>query len=202
MIIINSNDNLLLATKSYNNLINKNFIIKIKKENNIRIIKVQFKKENFYHLIGLHYIKDIPKVDYRKNKKTTIFNNILNGKIKYTDIEKSALFNDKIKNRIDFFKEIDKLIFDGIIIDFDKNKLDFNSKLKGIYIFFKTKENTYLHLALGTKDIAKDILYPESFFVENNNKYIKNQDLYEILSITQEDITKRKKSSSKNKDDL
>lgn len=202
MIIINSNDNLLLATKSYNNLINKNFIIKIKKENNIRIIKVQFKKENFYHLIGLHYIKDIPKVDCRKNKKTTIFNNILNGKIKYTDIEKSALFNDKIKNRIDFFKEIDKLIFDGIIIDFDKNKLDFNSKLKGIYIFFKTKENTYLHLALGIKDTAKDILYPESFFVENNNKYIKNQDLYEILSITQEDITKRKKSSSKNKDDL
>lgn len=193
-----NDDYLLLAAKSYNNLINKNFIIELDKSSSIEKIEIEFKKDNFYHLAGLQYITDIPSVNPTKNKKNTIFNKILNGRIKYSDIEKSCMFNDNIRNRIKFLENIDKLIFNRIILDFDKSKLKFNSKLNGIYLFYKLEDNNYIHLIIG----KENNFYPESFFVEYDDKYIKEQTSYNIMSIKEKNIKKRKKSSYKYKDDL
>lgn len=77
-------DPLILAAKSYEKLLNKDFIITIDtKDGNTKTIQIQFKKDNFYHLIGFHYLTDLPQLDTRRNKKNRIFNNVLQGNITY-----------------------------------------------------------------------------------------------------------------------
>lgn len=48
-------DPLILPVKSYDKLLGKDFIITIAtKDGNTKTFQFQFKKDNFYHLIGFH----------------------------------------------------------------------------------------------------------------------------------------------------
>lgn len=181
MIVIGiDTDPLILAAKSYEKLINKNFDITIDtKDGNTKTIQVQFKKDNFYHLIGFHYLKDLPQLNTRHNKKNKIFNNVLQGSITYSSLKSSSYFDDKMNDRVSYFHNIDKLLFEQVILDFDSCNISLKTNLKCNYMFFKNKDGKYMHLSLAQDKNH----YPESFFVRNDNIYIKNQDIFNIVSI-------------------
>ena len=88
------------------------------------VMKIFFAKKHFHHLIGLQKLKDMPPLIANKdtNSTTTIYNNIKNGRITYAQISKSAFFSD-ISERIDNFSKMNNLIFEKVIINFDKNKV-------------------------------------------------------------------------------
>lgn len=189
-------DPLILAAKSYEKLLNKDFIITIDtKDGNTETIQVRFKKDNFYHLIGFHYLKDLPQLDTKRNKKNSIFNNVLQGNIKYNLIKSSSYFK-KIEDRICYFNNIDKLLLEKIILDFDSCNVRFKTTIKCDYMFFKNNDGKYMHLSL-----AKDKNhYPESFFVRDDNKYIKNQVVFDVISI--KEIVKNKHNKEKKASNL
>lgn len=188
-------DPLILAAKSYEKLLDKDFIITIDtKDGNTKTIQVQFKKDNFYHLIGFHYLTDLPQLDTRRNKKNRIFNNVLQGNITYDSIKNSVHFDNKIDDRVSYFHNIDKLLLEKIILDFDSLNVSLRTTLKCDYMFFKDENGKYMHLSL-----AQDkIYYPESFFVREDNIYIKDQDVFDIVSIeeVQKNKTKKPKKAS------
>ena len=182
---------LILAAKSYEKLLNKDFIITIDtKDGNTKTIQIQFKKDNFYHLIGFHYLTDLPQLDTRRNKKNRIFNNVLQGNITYNSIENSSYFDNKIDDRVSYFHNIDKLLFEKVILDFDSCNVSLKTNLKCDYMFFKDDNGKYMHLSLAQDKIH----YPESFFVRDDNIYIKNQDVFDIVSIKEIEKNKPKKS--------
>ncbi len=77
-----------------------------------------------------------------------------------------------------------------IIIDFDRNKLSFDSYLKNTkYILYKRTDDKYIHLTIGNKAV----LYPETFIVENGGTYVSEQIMLDILSI---DIIERQQGKS------
>ncbi|MEG1312217.1 MAG: PBECR4 domain-containing protein [Bacilli bacterium] len=192
MIVIGiDTDPLILAAKSYEKLINKNFDITIDtKDGNTKTIQVQFKKDNFYHLIGFHYLKDLPQLNTRHNKKNKIFNNVLQGSITYSSLKSSSYFDDKMNDRVSYFHNIDKLLFEQVILDFDSCNISLKTNLKCNYMFFKNKDGKYMHLSLAQDKNH----YPESFFVRNDNIYIKNQDIFNIVSIKEIKKNKPKKA--------
>ena len=183
-------DPLILAAKSYEKLLNKDFIITIDtKDGNTETIQVQFKKDNFYHLIGFHYLTDLPQLNTRRNKKNKIFNNVLQGTITYDSLKNSSHFNNKIDNRVSYFNNIDKLLFEKVILDFNSSNVNIKTSLKCDYMFFKAQDGKFLHLSLAYDKNH----YPESFFVRNDNVYIKNQNIFDIVSIKEVEKSKPKK---------
>lgn len=190
-------DPLILAAKSYEKLLGKDFIITIDtKDGNTKTFQVQFKKDNFYHLIGFHYLTDLPQLDTRRNKKNRIFNNVLQGNITYNSIKSSVHFDNKIDDRVSYFHNIDKLLLEKVILDFDASNVSLKTNLKCDYMFFKDENGKYMHLSLAQNKTH----YPESFFVRDDNLYIKDQDVFDIVSIEEMEkhkVKKPKKASNK-----
>ena len=85
---------------------------------------------------------------------------------------------------------IDKLLFEKVILDFDSCNVSLKTNLKCDYMFFKDDNGKYMHLSLAQDKIH----YPESFFVRDDNIYIKNQDVFDIVSIKEIEKNKPKKS--------
>jgi len=143
---------------------------------------VAFKKNHFYHLIGLHKLTDIAQLRKTQyNSSSSIYRNILNGNIVFNDIVKSSHYSE-IENRLKFFTDIDSIIKSKVIIDFDYTKVH-QTNLLANYILFKDYGKMKAHYAFAYDRKGKDLYYPETFFVQDNDYYIKNQDIYSVIDI-------------------
>ncbi|WP_026895954.1 PBECR4 domain-containing protein [Clostridiisalibacter paucivorans] len=180
-------DRLRKCALNFNKLCDKDYYFIIE---NGKIIKLCIRKEQFYHLIGLNKLKDIRKVKKdNKNSAIGIFNKILNKKIQYSDIEKSEYFKD-IKYRIKNFKDINDMIFEKIVIKFDKSKVISSRppKIRSDIIFYRKKGHAFLHLCLSRD---RSYYYPETFLVQYDDLYVKNQKIHNIIELK---ICKRRES--------
>lgn len=166
-------------------------------------IKVFFARKHFHHLLGLHKLIDIPPLvaNKSKNTTTTIYNNIYNDRITYDQICKSAFWSD-ISERFDYFSNLNTLMFEKVIIDFDKNKVPSAPKyiplIQAEYILYATDNNSYFHLCLGN---SNNLCYPETFIVQHDDYYVTGQIELKVNSLKVVDTTskgKRKASSITN----
>lgn len=182
-------DLLRSAAISYNNLMKYSYEFKAGKKGNIAEFKLCFLPENFYHLIGLHYLKDFHDFKNAKTKsdKVVIFKNILSGKINYNTIEKSDHFSE-VKDRVDWFHRIDGMIArlcypKSILVKYiNKNN---NQGIPSGFMFYEDYNPTidnYIYLfSVNSKNI--DAYTPCSFVVSNNNAKLINQTKYTILEV-------------------
>ena len=86
----------------YQNLLNKKFIFTV--EGDITF-SIEFKKDNFHHLFGLHKLKDQQTLVIKKpqNDAAKIYEKILNKEIDTKVVEQSVHYV-KIENRIKYFE--------------------------------------------------------------------------------------------------
>lgn len=162
----------------YNKMLGKKYIFTL--EGDLEF-KVEFTPSNFYHLLGLEKLTDIEQIKNAKPNK--VFKSILNGSISDSIINKSKHYAS-IKDRIINFDYLPSLVhFDKsnkIIVDFDKNKLSFESKLTNTkYILYKRIDNKICHLTLG----KRKIIYPETYIIEPSGQYLSDQTLLDIKNI-------------------
>ncbi len=85
---------------------------------------------------------------------------------------------------MDNFYDIDLLLFNKVIVNFDSNNTSGSSRLKSDYIFIKSQNNGFIHLCLAL-DNKKNIYYPETFIFDKTDYYLRNQT---ILNIVKHDI--------------
>lgn len=155
-------------------------------------IEVAFKSDQFHHLIGLHYLEDTKEVNSKieTNSPKRIFKNIISNKITQESIEKSKQYY-KIKERVENFLLFDNVINCKIIIDFDYTKVP-HTKITSKYLLYTKSNGKYIILGLRYSNNTKSLV-PETFIVENTDYYIKNQISYEIIGLSKEKVTKKKK---------
>lgn len=169
--------------KIYLKLMKNDYYITL--ENNVKI-KVYFDKKNFYHLLGLHKLRDITIL---RNSPNVVFKNIVNGKITHNHITKSVHFN-KVENRFKYFHYLPIMLSKDskVIVDFNYRLMN-KTKLKETrYILFRCiNDEGVVHFTLGKRD---GDVYPETFFFDDTNKYIEKQKLLKIRDIQ---TIKRKK---------
>jgi len=79
------------AAKVYQDMQDFSLTLLIGRRGQSEKIEIIFDDSDFHHLAGLHKLKDINQV-YKENAKI-VFRKILNGEIKYSDIEKSNFIN-------------------------------------------------------------------------------------------------------------
>lgn len=154
-------------------LMHSDFNIRI--ENGVSF-PLRFRQFHFFHLLGFHYLTDLPNISQSKRKEEVIKRFLKNG-ITLADLRKSKHFH-KIEKRLESFDCLADMLINGnckIIIDFDPslvNKTLIHSK----YILYITDDyNTYK--LFGVARAKNGEYYPETFFVESSKYYITGQNL-------------------------
>lgn len=155
----------------------KNFTAEIEDGTEIHL---SFKPSNFYHLIGLQHLTDIPAVINAKNKGGLVKQLLKDDKL-VKQVEKSAFFNS-IRPRIETIdKLVEMLVSDRceIIIDFDATILE-ATKLRSKYLLYKSEDNT-TYFMLGIAQNQEGIYYPETYIVEPSKYYVSKQKILNCI---------------------
>ena len=186
-------DVLYEAARFYkDNLENKRFLITVgdrkRKETDIEVF---FSSRNFFHLVGLQHINDVPLL--RRFSPTIVYSNILSKNITYSDIEKSSNI-EFLKGRLDEYKEILKIFSDKSTIL--KALKGYFATIKADYMLSRTVEPRKSFLFLRNEG---SISIPCSFFVRDDagGFYYKQGSHLTILSV--KDITNEAREERKSK---
>lgn len=169
-------DKLYECAKNYENLLNIRYhIIAGRKKDELIEFDIVFKKSQFYHLFGLHKLKDI--FIPRKQAKN-VYNQILNKKIKWSQIEKSKYISS-LETRIQPLLCLEQILDNNeMIFTYDEKKNQYS--LINADFVLKTPLNfkdTYLFLSM---DIQGNC-FCRSLFFNNTDKYTKYQTKYKLL---------------------
>lgn len=164
-----------------------------------------FNEQNIPHVLGLHKVSDIPKLQSLnniKNKKTDrIIKDIKLGGINNEIIASSSNSEGikEVESRVDNSYMISAMISQGeMIADFDPQKVMFkDSIIDAASLIYKLDNGTSYHLFL--KKQYKDNYYPVTFFVRQDDNYYKKQNSYKIVNVTRNNGSKKKKSKKKKK---
>lgn len=159
-------DKLKTCAIAYRNLLNTEYAITAKKKNKIVDITLYFKKEHFFHLIGLNKLTDIQAL---RNNKTKIFDKILSGEITYETIKKSVHFND-MSERLEHFPSLENILDDyELMIKFNSNKT--KSKIKAKYIIYFIKNDVVIHYFVD-ESVEENKYFGRTFFPRNDKAYL------------------------------
>ena len=171
----NAKDLLYQAVKFYaDNLAGKRFEIVAGKNNVQNVHVIHFSIENFYHLLGLHKLTDIPLI---QRPIRNVYHEILKGKITFDDIASSQYFQE-MEDRLIHHREllnilhIDSLYYRSLHGEFKGIKADYflcNEIIpRTLYGFLFTKANSS----------------PVSFFTRSEKEsYIRNSVRWTVLSV-------------------
>lgn len=170
-----TNDLLYQAVKFYqDNLAGRKFEIIAERNKTQNILTVSFDIENFFHLLGLHKLIDIPLIQ-RSSRK--VYHEILKGKITYNDISSSVHFSE-MEDRLIHHQELLNVL--------NINALYFKS-LRGEFKTIKADYflcNEIVPQSLFSFLFIKSNSVPVSFFTRSErNSYIRNSIKWTILSI-------------------
>ena len=152
---------------------------------NWQLIEVEFRNDNFLHLLGIHKLLDIgivqqwlDKSNYKVKNKDVI--RLIKSE-RFNDLMiRSSIFFNSIQDRYNSFsyQSLTTLSYTDAIINFNPTLV--NSKLLSDYILFeKDKNNEYNHMAIAFDSIANQ-RYLESFFHETSDSYISGQVVVKI----------------------
>lgn len=156
--------NLQDLAKEYEKLLNKKFCYILQEK---KVIEFQFKRENFYHLLGFHKLGDVSVVkmiESSQMKKEDFYFHILYGDItldttntglvndtnivNIADTERTSMLGEIKANRFAYFSEqnILDLLSSDPVIDFEKSECDTLINADKIFFKFNQKKKRNLDL--------------------------------------------------------
>lgn len=177
-------DNLKEIAKLFEKLLKMQYKIVLARKGIEVELLLNFEKEHFFHLSGLHKLKDI---EYPFKNKSKIFDAILEDKLTYEMIKKSEFFlpNEKtkyvgIKDRINSISQIEEILdSDNLIFKYNKNHLRW-SDIKFKYVFESIGYETPIYIFIN--EISNNnIVGCVSMFPKVNQDYTKGQTKMTLL---------------------
>ena len=179
--------------EAFNLLLSKEYHIIGGKKRTLIDIYINFKKDDFFHLAGLHKLKDIDILHNAGIDKADIFNKILDGEIKYQDISKSV-FWDEVQGRVDNLYRLENLLDnENLFFRFYKNKVK-GSGINADYVFyFESNEPKAYFFLTGRDENQHMCLCGCSFFPSQYNTYIVKQPRYTIIYKDKQYLTTHEK---------
>lgn len=150
----------------------------------IGVIKIEFKKENLKHLLGIHKIP--PYDNNQRYSGNLVFNQIKNNTLKYSNLLTQSK-SEEVTVRIIHFLELSYLFEENILKNiylFDRTNFTGRTNIKAKYILYLDKVCFSLNFGIAL-DMIKNYYYPETWFINerDKDKYIKNQEKLDIISI-------------------
>ena len=137
------------------NLLNVQYVLGRKSVN--IFVKVCFEKLHFYHLMGLHYIKDVRQLD---EKAAVVFDKLYNHEIKEEIIQSSMQYS-RIRERVCFLRFLESIMDDNrTVFKYNKKENAF-SLIQADFLLKNAVENRNIFLFLAKSD--NDFYFCRSF---------------------------------------
>lgn len=158
------------AALSFRKLLDVEYKIVLGKKGRLTEFSIDFEKGDFFHLVGLQYLKDIPQL---KKNREQVFDDIISEKIKETDLIKSSFF-PAIQERLIGFSDFESILDSNeIVFRYSKDKSGF-SKIDSEYLLITLYNQKKSHIFLSSYPRRKN-KFCKSFFFNDKNDYAKNQ---------------------------
>lgn len=170
------------VAEKFGKLLSVEYYFEIARKNERKEFVLDFLPQDFHHICGLHKLSDIGLVQTGARDK--IYRDILNGRIGFSDIEKSNYF-EKMSDRLILIGQIEEMLNDNqIVFNYLKNKRGF-SRIEAEYLLENAHENDIIYIFLNERSKANvhgiPIMCCRSFFPMNQMDYTKNQPSYTLL---------------------
>ena len=163
-------DKLKEAALLFQKLLGVKYKIILGKKGKLTEFYIDFNKEDFFHLIGLQYLKDLPQL---KKNRAFIFDKILSDNIPENQISKSCFYTD-IEQRISDFLLFEELLDSNeTVFKYSFNRSSF-SDIRAEYLL-KTTYKIRTNYIFIDKRTNIDNKFCRSFFFNDKNNYCQNQ---------------------------
>lgn len=139
-------------------------------------IILRFDAENFHHLAGLHKLSTLR---ISRARRQTVFRDVLQGKVAYTDLEKSPSF-DKISKRLYYLLYLEELLDSNELIFRYNPKVDAMSLMVADYLLISPKDSDEIYIFIS-KDERTGVFYCRSFFPKTGKDYTRGQVKFTLL---------------------
>lgn len=168
---------ILQAAKSFKNLLDVEYQILLGKKNKQLNLSIDFERLHFYHLAGLHYLKDL--ADTLKGDRKIVFEKILDGKITQADLE-SSIHYPEIKDRIEYLVYLESLMDSNETIFKYNPALEAFSAIRADFLLKNQVQarNIFIFLS-GDKSNGK--YFCRSFFPQTDKDYSLGQTNWTLL---------------------
>lgn len=163
-------DHLMQAAMGWQRLLDKKLRLVYGKSGRLREVLLTFPREDFFHLAGFHYLKDVslPKAFSRKNTLRVC----LNGTITEAHMQKSSNYTAIIAPRLKALCALEEMFMgDFVTYLFLRDKLPFYTNIDAAYLI----EGTAVALFLFVDQGNADTYFCRSIFMKDRRSYAANQ---------------------------
>ena len=147
-------DKLYTCAVNFSKLFNNEYRFEVAKKTDIIAITLDFKEEDFHHLIGFKYLKDL---DIPKKKKIA-FTKVMDKKITYDFISSSKKFKNikdsyaDVESRVHCFQAIEEYLdTKNIIFKYIQNKNKYSS-IRADFLIESTFNHETVYIFLTKRD--------------------------------------------------
>lgn len=170
-------DLLMECASVFKNLINYQYRFTLGRKEKLKEITLGFSETDFHHLVGLHKLKD---TKIARANRSTVFNDILAGRVTYSEIAKSC-FIEGIFSRLQAFPNLEALLDHNQLVFRYSKKVYPYSAIEGKFLL-KMGDGTILDITFLFLDTAEQgLYYCRSFFPMERTDYTKTQMQYALL---------------------
>ncbi len=176
-------DRLQRIASAYQSMLQTQYYFEISKRRNLQKFILSFEKSDFYHLAGLHKLKDIELLQ-TGTSKSVLFEHILDGRISLEQIEKSDFYCD-IEGRLFYLEKFKELIEQNQSIFRYLDKNNKTSLIKADYLLenVSVPDILFIFLSERKKSTNQEVanMCCRSFFPMGKMDYSINQPTYTLL---------------------
>lgn len=165
---------IVTAVNEYSHLLNIEYHLILGRKGKSQSVKIVFDKTAWFHVAGIHYLKDI---DINQNRKSSaiLYDDIMNGSIMEEYFKKSEYY-ETISDRVELLSKLGEII-EGIdntnisIYGFSKTRAKFYTTIDGDYLISDLRNaDEPINLFLVFERIADGILVPATAFHPGTDK--------------------------------
>ena len=160
---------------TYQNLHKIEYIFKIGRKNELRILKIHFLTQDFYHLLGLQHLTDIERFF---NSSEEFFISCLNAENNWQFLYQSPHFN-QIQERIKSVPYLEDLMdSDNLVFQYIEKNNPY-SHIRADYLISGMHNNQEFYIFLTKED--SDNYFATSFFPKGETSYTLRQPKWKVL---------------------
>ena len=168
---------ILASAKLFSRLLDVEYQILLGKKRKNFLLNIYFEKLHFYHLAGLHHLKDF--ADTLKGDRDSVFDSILNGNITQSELETSK-FYPQIKDRIEYLAYLEQ------IMDSNETVFKYNPRheaFSAIQADFLLKNEMHFRniFTFLSEEKSNGKYFCRSFFPQIDKDYSKGQTNWTLL---------------------
>ena len=170
-----TNDILYQSASVWNELIEYNYIFTYGYKHRLYTINLSFSPEDFPHLAGFHYLKDITLPRYNSGK---IVSHILDGKITKKQLQKAAQFEKMVIPRLEAIIQIKDVLDNNFtLFSYMPRMYPFYTQIKADYLISRHSDITNYIFIIQThsNNTAKCNYLCCSAFTQGDRNYELNQ---------------------------